>query len=82
MKDVMLRGAIAIDNTRKRALDIYANRKENGDIVQVIIIIAMFVLVCVVVGKILYDAITTQASTVSDCITKANEGSCTDFQKP
>lgn len=80
MNDVMLKGVIALNNARSRVTDAYSSRKENGDIVQTIIIIAMFVLVCVVVGGILYDAITSQANTVSNCITNVNAGDCSDFK--
>ena len=80
MNDLMLKGAIALDNARNRVTDVYSNRKENGDIVQTIIIIAMFVLVCVVVGGILYNAITSQANTVSNCITNVNSGKCSNFK--
>lgn len=80
MKDLMLRGVIALDNVRTRATDVYSNRKENGDIVQTIIIIAMFVLVCVIVGNILMAAITSQAETVGNCIATVNSGDCNSFQ--
>ena len=80
MKDVMLRGAIALDTARNRVLDVYRNRDERGDIVQTIIIIAMFVLICVVVGGILMTAIQGQAEKVGDCISDVNNGNCNDFK--
>lgn len=81
MNDLLLKGAIALDSARNKVTDLYASRNERGDIVQTIIIIAMFVLICVVVGTILYDAIFSQAETVGDCITNVNSGACTDFRE-
>jgi len=80
MNELLLRGAIALSNSRRRVTDVWDDRKEQGDIVQTIIIIAMFVLVCVVVGKILYTAITGQANKVSNCITNVNNGTCTNYK--
>lgn len=42
--------------------------EESGDIVQTILIIAVFVVIVVVVGKLLFDAIGKRASSTSDCI--------------
>lgn len=42
--------------------------EESGDIVQTILIIAVFVVIVVVVGKLLFNAIQTRASSTSKCI--------------
>lgn len=82
MNDFMLRGYIAADNARTRLIDGARRgaRGESGDIVQVIIIIAMFVLICMVVGGILMKAINGQAEKVGDCIANSNSGQCTNFK--
>ena len=51
----------------KNNLDTVRN-EESGDIVQTILIIAVFVVIVVVVGKLLFDAIGKRASNTSDCI--------------
>jgi hypothetical protein len=70
-----------MDMARMRVMDRATNRNENGDIVQTIIIIAMFVLICMVVGGILMTAINGQADKVGECISNSNSGKCTDFKK-
>lgn len=91
MKNVMLRSAIAADlavrgtvsNTIARARDLMNKDSrvamERGDIVQTIIIIAMFVLIVMVVGGILMAAIQGQAEKVGQCIENANSGQCNNF---
>jgi hypothetical protein len=81
MNDLILKGAVKMDMARMRVADRIANRNENGDIVQTIIIIAMFVLICMVVGGILMAAINDQADKVGECISNSNSGKCTDFKK-
>jgi Kef-type K+ transport system membrane component KefB len=54
-------------NKFKNNLDTVRN-EESGDIVQTILIIAVFVVIVVVVGKLLFDAINKRASSTSDCI--------------
>lgn len=44
--------------------------EEAGDVIQNVLIIAVFVIIVGIVGTILYNAITAQASTTSNCITK------------
>lgn len=44
--------------------------EEAGDVIQNVLIIAVFVIIVGIVGTILYNAITTQASTTKDCITE------------
>ena len=50
-------------------------KEESGDIVQTILIIAVFVVIVVIVGKLLFDAISKRASTTSDCINGVGVGS-------
>lgn len=47
------------------------SRKENGGIVENIIIIGIMVVICVVAGVMIANAVQTQASNVSNCITDA-----------
>jgi Kef-type K+ transport system membrane component KefB len=54
-------------NKFKNNLDTVRN-EESGDIVQTILIIAVFVVIVVVVGKLLFDSIQKRASSTSDCI--------------
>lgn len=42
--------------------------EESGDIVQTILIIAVFVVIVVVVGKLLFTAIQNRANSTSKCI--------------
>ena len=51
----------------KNNLDTVRN-EESGDIVQTILIIAVFVVIVVVVGKLLFEAINKRASNTSACI--------------
>lgn len=57
------------------------NGEEDGDIVQTVIIIAAFVVICVFVGGLLYAAISKQATKTSNCITSVNQTSCADFHR-
>lgn len=45
---------------------------EQGDIVQTILIIAVFVTIVVIVGGLLWSAISDRADDVADCIKGAN----------
>lgn len=45
---------------------------ESGDIVQTILIIAVFVAIVIIVGNLLYKAINKKGTDVSDCIAGAN----------
>lgn len=45
---------------------------ESGDIVQTILIIAVFVAIVIIVGNLLYKAINDKGESVSDCIAGAN----------
>lgn len=80
MKDLLLKASVNADLARQRVIARATQREENGDIVQTIIIIAMFVLICMVVGGILFNAIQSQANTVGECIENANAGACNNFQ--
>lgn len=80
MKDLLLKASVNADLARQRVIARATQREENGDIVQTIIIIAMFVLICMVVGGILFNAIQSQANTVGECIQDANSGKCNNFK--
>lgn len=47
-----------------------AREEEAGDVVQNVLIIAVFVVIVAVVGSILYKAITTQGNATGKCIAK------------
>ncbi len=69
----------------KNVASLQKNNEENGDIVQTIIIIGIFVVICVVVGIMLTNAISSQASTVSACISDASgaahgSGNCSMYK--
>lgn len=49
-----------------------ARESEQGDIVQTILIIVIFVVIVVAVGAMLWNAIQGQANRVSNCIASAN----------
>lgn len=59
MKSLMQKFKSNLDATRQ---------DESGDVVQTVLIIAVFVVIVVVVGKLLFDAIQTRAEDTSDCI--------------
>lgn len=44
--------------------------EEAGDVIQNVLIIAVFVIIVGFIGKLLYDAITTQGNKTADCIAK------------
>ena len=87
MSEFILKASVKADMLKDRiitrAVDRARDVRENGDIVQTIIIIALFVLICVVVGGILYNAINSQATKVGSCITGGGKGgACTDYRAP
>lgn len=59
MKSLMQKFKSNLDATRQ---------DESGDVVQTVLIIAVFVVIVVVVGKLLFEAITQRANKTSDCI--------------
>lgn len=84
MKHFLLNASVKAALTKDRAVNTVRstfNGEEDGDIVQTVIIIALFVLICVVVGGLLYSAIQTQATKTSNCIVSINTNSCADFHK-
>lgn len=54
-----------------------ARNSEQGDIVQTLIIIAVFVFIVVVVGALLRKTIVDKANAVSDCIAGSGAGAGT-----
>lgn len=81
MNDLLLKGMVGIQNARVRFAHNFAERREAGDIVQTIIIIAAMVLACVAVFALIVPAITDQAKTVSECIKTSNSNNCQNFNQ-
>lgn len=57
--------------------------EEAGDVIQNVLIIAVFVIIVGIVGSVLYNAITEQGDQTADCISKignnknlSSDGSC------
>lgn len=50
-----------------------ARTEESGDVVQTILVIGIFVVIVVVVGTIIYNAVRGKADTVGKCITNAGK---------
>lgn len=61
-----IRGLDAVRNARSR-------KGEEGNIAETILIIGIVVVIVVVVGNLLYNAITDAAESTSECITNANK---------
>lgn len=49
-----------------------ARQDESGDIVQTLLIIALFVAIVVALGKVIYDAIQERAVKTKNCIVTSN----------
>lgn len=84
MKDMLLMGAIKTknfaDNMTERASR--AAKGENGDVVQTVIIIGIFVVICVIVGGMILNAMKTQGETLSKCIEGVNTTTgCSNYSK-
>lgn len=82
MNNLLLSAAVKVDNSRRAFIDSLKERdnEENGDIVQTILIVALFVLIVVFVGNLLYNAISGQAEDVADCITDGGRGTaCSEY---
>lgn len=50
-----------------------AHTQENGDVIQTILMIAIFVVIVVVVGTIIYNAVKSKADTVGECVKNAGK---------
>lgn len=50
-----------------------ARTQENGDVIQTILMIAIFVVIVVVVGTIIYKAVQSKAETVGNCVKNAGK---------
>lgn len=85
MKDMLLMGAIKTQNFAENMADRAARaaKGENGDVVQTVIIIGIFVVICVVVGGMIFSAMETQGSKLSKCIAGVNSstGCSNTFKK-
>lgn len=82
MNNLLLSTAVKADLARQSFVGRLKERdnEENGDIVQTILIVALFVLIVVFVGNLLYNAIAGQAEDVAACITDGGKGSdCSDY---
>lgn len=83
MKDLILKASVGADMARRNFINKLSSmsKNEDGDIVQTILIIAGFVLICVIVLAILNNAIGTQATKVGSCISGAGTtGACSSFK--
>lgn len=84
MNDMLLAGAMKAQNFAKdmtsRATK--ATQNEKGDVVQTIIIIGIFLVICVVVGGMIMTAMETQGQKLSNCIANVNSSTgCNQFGK-
>lgn len=69
MKSLMQKFKSNLDATRQ---------DESGDVVQTVLIIAVFVVIVVVVGRLLFNAINDRAGKTADCINSVEVGSIED----
>lgn len=69
MKSLMQKFKSNLDATRQ---------DESGDVVQTVLIIAVFVVIVVVVGRLLFTAINDRAGKTADCINSVEVGSIED----
>lgn len=84
MNDMLLAGAIKAQNFAEDMTSraFRAARNEKGDVVQTIIIIGIFLVICVVVGGMIMAAMETQGKKLSDCISNVNNADgCNQFGK-
>lgn len=84
MKDMLLTGAIKAQYFAEDMADraVRAAKGENGDVVQTVIIIGIFVVICVVVGAMITNAMKTQGSKLSQCIAAVNNAAgCQTYGK-
>ena len=82
MKDMLLAGAVKAQNfaDAMMARAARAARGEEGDVVQTVIIIGIFVVICVVVGGMIYNAMNAQGTKLSSCISNVNSSTgCSSF---
>lgn len=81
---MLLMGAIKTknfaDNMTERAMR--ASKGENGDVVQTVIIIGIFVVICVIVGGMILSAMRSQGESLSNCISSVNTtNGCSNYSK-
>lgn len=84
MKDMLLTGAIKAQYFAEDMADraVRAAKGENGDVVQTVIIIGIFVVICVVVGGMIMGAMKAQGTKLSQCISNVNTSTgCATFSK-
>lgn len=88
MGNLLLRSQLAVVNSAAKAKDAMSERleasRERGDIVQTILIIAVFVGIIVVVGALLYKALNKQGDNLANCIAGAgnvgDSSNCKEYQ--
>lgn len=84
MNDMLLFGAIKAKNFADNMTDraVRAAKGEQGDVVQTVIIIGIFVVICVVVGGMIMNSMKDQGTKLSDCISNVNKSTgCKTFSK-
>jgi len=87
MKDLMLNASVktqmfAADSMRRARAVAKGESSERADVVQTVIIIGIFVIICVVVGTMITNAMKTQGTKLSTCISGVNTSTgCSQYSK-
>ena len=87
MKDLMLRAAVntqmwAADSVSRARSVLKGESSERADVVQTVIIIGIFVVICVIVGGMILAAMKSQGTKLSNCIAGVNTSTgCTEYSK-
>lgn len=53
-----------------------ATKNERGDLMQTVLLIALFAVAVIIIGGIIINALTEQAGNIEDCITGIDSSSC------
>lgn len=84
MNNFALRSVVNVQTAGVRAVTNFRRKlnesSENGDVVQTVILIAIFALAAIVVGGLIVAAVRKQGSTISNCVATANSGACANFK--
>lgn len=84
MKDLALRGVVGAQNASSRFIHNLRNKfeenAERGDVVQNVIMIAIFAVGAVLIGGFIINSLTTQGTKISGCINNINTGTCAKFK--
>jgi hypothetical protein len=87
MKDLMLSASVkaqmfAADAVSRARRVMKGEGAERADVVQTVIIIGIFVVICVIVGGLIMSAMRSQGTSLSSCIANVNKTSgCSNFSK-